>query len=113
LGEVARAGVFEVPDDHITLAEAIGLAGDLTAFARRDNVLVIRDVNGKKEMGRVNLNAVNALQSPFYNLQQDDVVYIEPSQRKLPNADQTAIRNISILSGVISSLALVITIFIR
>ena len=113
LGEVARAGAFEVPDEHITLLEALGLAGDLTPYARRDNVLVIQEKDGKKEMGRVDLNKVNALNSPYYYLQQDDVIYVEPSKRKLPNADQTAIRNLSILSSVISSLALVITLFLK
>lgn len=111
LGEVEHPSAFEVPDEQISVLEAIGLAGDLTPYGRRDNVLVIRDNNGKKEMGRIDLNASSSLSSPFYYLSQDDIVYIEPNKRKLPNSDQTVIRNLSIVTSIVSTLALVITLF--
>lgn len=111
LGEVEHPSAFDVPDEQISVLEAIGLAGDLTPYGRRDNVLVIRDRNGKKEMGRIDLNTANSLSSPYYYLSQDDIVYIEPNKRKLPNSDQTVIRNLSIVTSIVSTLALVITLF--
>lgn len=111
LGEVQHPSAFEVPDENISVLEAIGLAGDLTAYGRRDNILVIRDRDGKKEMGRIDLNSTTALSSPYYYLTQDDIVYIEPNKRKLPNTDQSAVRNLSVITGVLSTIALIITVF--
>lgn len=111
LGEVGHPSAFDVPDEQISVLEAIGLAGDLTPYGRRDNVLIIRDRNGKKEMGRIDLNTSAALSSPYYYLSQDDIVYVEPNKRKLPNSDQSVIRNLSIVTSIVSTLALVITLF--
>lgn len=111
LGEVVMPKTFEVPNDHITVFQAIGMAGDLTPYARRDNVLVIRDADGKKQMGRLNLNSTEVFTSPYYNLHQGDIVYVEPNTKKLPNTDQAALKTLSIITSTVSALALLFTIF--
>ncbi len=80
LGEVAKPGRFNIDKDRLTLLDAIGMAGDLTIYGKRDNVLVQREENGKKVVYRVNLNSgYDLYASPVYYLQQNDVVYVEPN----------------------------------
>ncbi|HEX6430596.1 MAG TPA: polysaccharide biosynthesis/export family protein [Niastella sp.] len=83
LGEVAHPNVITVPSERISLLEAIGLAGDLTIYAQRDNVLVIRDEDGKKVTHRLNLNSTELFSSPYYYLKTNDVVYVEPNKSKV------------------------------
>lgn len=111
LGEVARPGTFTIPEGRVTVLEALGLAADLTLYSRRDNILIIREINGKREMGRINLLSTNAFTSPYFVLKQNDVVYVELSQLKVSNNDQTAARNISLgfsLISVVSALTAMI-----
>ncbi len=89
LGEVAHPTVVTVPSESITLLEALGLAGDLTIYAQRDNVLVIRDENGKKVTHRLNLNSNELFSSPYYYLQSNDVVYVEPNKAKVASTSRT------------------------
>lgn len=79
LGDVGRPGTYRIPNERITLVEAIGLAGDLRITGMRTNVLVIRDRNGVKSEYRVDLTSKDFLQSPVYYLEQNDVVYVEPN----------------------------------
>jgi polysaccharide export outer membrane protein len=99
LGEVKNPGTFTIPNERITLFEAIGLAGDLNITGVRKNVLVIREENGVKKEYRVNLNSKTALNSPVYYLNQNDLVYVEPNQAKSNSA------LISSASGVFISVA--------
>lgn len=87
LGEVANPGRFNIDKDRLTLLDALGMAGDLTVYGKRDNVLVQRDENGKKTLYRVNLNLGSDLYtSPVYYLQQNDIVYVEPNSTKARQA---------------------------
>jgi polysaccharide export outer membrane protein len=86
LGEVGRPTTINVPSEKISLLEAIGMAGDLTIYARRDNILVIREENNKKVTKRLNLNSSEIFTSPFYYLQPNDVVYVEPDKAKVESA---------------------------
>jgi polysaccharide export outer membrane protein len=79
LGQVNNPGVFSVKDERITLPEAIGLAGDLTLDGKRNEVVVVREENGKRKVGRIDLTQTDFFNSPFYFLKQNDVVYVEPS----------------------------------
>jgi polysaccharide export outer membrane protein len=85
------------------------MAGDLTPFARRDNILIIREKDGKQEFARMNISGNNVFQSPYFQLKQNDIVYVDINSRKVPNADQASTRNISIILGSISSLGILIT----
>jgi polysaccharide export outer membrane protein len=107
LGEVARPTVISVPNEKISILEAIGLAGDLTVFARRDNVLVIREEDGKKVIKRLNLNSAEIFTSPYYYLKSNDVVYAEPTGNKVAATStfrQTLPLVLSILSLAIVAL---------
>jgi len=84
LGEVSRPGVYSVPNEKLTLLEALGLAGDITIYGKKDNVLVIREGNdGQKTLKRLDLNSTEVLNSPYYYLRSNDVVYVEPSQNRV------------------------------
>jgi len=80
-GEVNRPGRFNIDRDHLTLLDALSMAGDLTIYGKRENVLVVRRENGKKTFYRVNLcDSRSLLSSPAYYLRQDDMVYVEPNE---------------------------------
>ena len=80
LGEVANPGRFNIDKDRLTLLDALSMAGDLTVYGKRENVLVQREENGKKTLYRVNLNSgYDLYASPVYYLQQNDIVYVEPN----------------------------------
>ncbi len=84
LGEVTRPGVFTVPNEKISILEALGMAGDLTMYGLRSNVLLIReDGRGEKEIRRIDLGSKNLLSSPYYYLRSNDVIYVEPSKNKV------------------------------
>lgn len=83
LGEVSHPMVVPVPNEKISLLEAIGMAGDLTIFARRDNVLLIREEKGKRLLKRLNLNSGDIFNSPYYYLKTNDIVYAQPNNAKI------------------------------
>lgn len=83
LGEVGRPTVITVPNEKISILEAIGLAGDLTIYGKRDNVLLIREEEGKKIVKRIDLNDPATLTSAFYYLKSNDVIYIQPDRNKI------------------------------
>lgn len=102
LGEVAHPTVVTVPSERISLLEALGLAGDLTIYAQRDNVLVIRDEDGKKVTHRLNLNSTELFNSPYYYLKTNDVVYVEPNKSKVASTS----RSVQWIPIVLSALSL-------
>jgi polysaccharide biosynthesis/export protein len=79
LGEVNRPGVFIVPNERVTLLEALSLAGDLKITGQRDNILVIREKNHERTEYRINLTNRDVFSSPVYYLEQNDVIYVEPN----------------------------------
>lgn len=101
LGEVNHPAVLSVPNEKISLLEAIGLAGDLTIYARRDNVLVIREnENGEKEIKRIDLNSTELLSSPYYYLRSNDIVYLEPNKARIASAGRGQTWVPAVLSGL-------------
>src|SRR5690606_24006178 len=82
IGEVQRPGSFIVPTEKFNIVQSLGMAGDMTAFGRRDNVLVIREKDGKRTMARIDLNVKDAFNSPYFYLQQNDIIYVTPYQLK-------------------------------
>ena len=105
LGEVRNPGTFTIPNERITILEALGISGDLLITGERKNVLVIREEDGTRKEYRVDLTQESLFASPVFYLQQNDVVYVEPNRAKrsaaLINASNTGI--------VLSSLSLVLT----
>ena len=87
LGEVTRPGSYQVSREKINILEALAQAGDLTIYGVRENVKLIReDAKGHKEIHTINLNDANLLMSPYYYLQQNDIVYVEPNKVKAQNS---------------------------
>ncbi|MBC5773003.1 polysaccharide biosynthesis/export family protein [Pontibacter sp. KCTC 32443] len=106
IGEVNRPSTFTVPAEKISILEALGMAGDMTPFGKRENVIVMREEAGKRTMTRLDLNKKDVLSSPYFYLQQNDVVYVEPDKMKQVQAS-TNTRNLAILTSL-TSLAIVI-----
>lgn len=109
LGEVNRPGTFDVKDEYLTLPKALGLAGDMSIYGQRDNVLVMREENGKKSHAYLDLTDANVMDSPYFYLQQNDVVYVEPNgaQRQSASYNRNAGVYISIASVLISLIVLI------
>lgn len=109
LGEVTKPGTFSIPSERVTVLDAIGLAGDLTIYGKRNNIRVIRTTDGVRQTGTLDLNKGDIFGSPFYYLQQNDIVYVELNDRKIPNTDQASLRNVSIALGIISAVGVIIS----
>jgi len=101
LGEVAHPTVINVPNEKITMLEALGLAGDITIYGKRDNVMLIREEEGKKTIKRLNLNSSELLNSPYYYLRSNDIVYVEPNKARVAGSS----RSTQILPIVLSGLS--------
>ena len=80
IGEVEKPGNFRITGDRVSILEALGMAGDMTEFGDRENVVVIRETDGVREIGRLNIKSKKIFESPYYYLQQNDVVYVTYSQ---------------------------------
>ncbi len=106
-GEVTAPGTYSVASDRFTLIEAIGMAHDLTIYGKRNNILIIREVNGVRSYNRVDISKADFFNSPFYYLAQNDVVYVEPNEAKISGAKIGP--NIGLIFSVTSILITVLT----
>jgi len=111
LGEVNLPSSYTLPNEKVSILDALSLAGDLTIYGRRENVLIVRDNDGKKEFARLNLNSSDIFNSPFYYLKQNDVVYVEPNKRKVSASNSAQIQTIGVIASVISVIVLAISSF--
>ena len=93
LGEVKRPGAIEAKSERFTIFDALAAAEDMTEYGERTNVMVIREENGQRAYHRVNLKDARIVDSPYYYLQQNDVVYVEPNQIKAGNATARTTRS--------------------
>jgi polysaccharide export outer membrane protein len=112
LGEVGRPSVIPIVNEKISLLEALGLAGDLTIYGNRNNVMVIREemATGNKErrsIARVNLNSAEIFTSPYYYLQSNDIVYVEPNKAKVASTSR-ATQWLPVVFSALSLTAIVI-----
>lgn len=114
LGEVAHPGTINIPGERVTILEAIGLSGDITQYGKKNEVRVVREINGKREVGTVDLSSGKLFESPFYNLMQNDVVMVDPVKQKAKKADQDmTIARIGFVVSMITSAALIYNSFRR
>jgi polysaccharide export outer membrane protein len=114
LGEVARPGAITVRNERITILEAIGQVGDLTINANRRNILILRDNNGQREHGRVDLTDPAIFASPYYYLRQNDFIYVEPNKPKQRNYNVTQSQTftISIVSTLLTTVSVITTVLV-
>jgi polysaccharide export outer membrane protein len=109
LGEVSRPGVVNITNERMSIMEALGMAGDINIYGKKDNVLLIREIDGQKVIKRLNLNDDDILSSPYYYLQSNDVVYVEPNKSRVANASG----NRQTISIILSSISLFVIILDR
>ena len=111
LGQVGRPGTYPVNGEQINIMEALGMAGDLTLRAKRDNILVMRDFNGTKVYSRLDLTSKNVVKSPVFYLSQNDVVYVEPNKTGIRDTSLGSSTSLTwaIVSTLITTTALLLT----
>ena len=107
---MAKPGTFTIPNERVTILDAIGLAGDLTIYGKRNNIRIIRQTDEGRETGTIDINKGDIFNSPYYFLRQNDVVYVEMNNRKIPSTDQTTYRSLGVVLGVVSALGVVVSI---
>lgn len=107
IGEVAKPGNFTIANNRVNVLEALGLAGDMTPYAVRENVLVIHESNGRRTINRLNLTDKRVFNSPNFYLQQNDIVYVQPNNRlKAKQADPSRLQIWSLIISSINVLVL-------
>ena len=87
LGEVSKPGVYNVTNEKLSIPEAIGLAGDLSIFGNRKNIMLIREINGEKNFISIDITSRDLFNSPYYYLHSNDVIYVEPTSGKVSSSD--------------------------
>ena len=109
LGEVARPGRVALGTGRLTILDALAAAGDLTVYGRRDNVLVTREVDGKLEIARINLRNGDLLTSPYFFLQQNDIVYVSPNKVRAISSANAGLW-LSMVSTLASTATVIVTV---
>ena len=109
-GEVNRPGNYTVQGERISLMQALGLAGDLTIYGKRDNIFLIREVDGKKKYAKYDLTSINVVNSPVYYLSQNDIIYVEPNKARIRSSSYNP--NTGLVIAAVSTLATISAIFI-
>jgi len=112
LGEVARPTVITVPNEKISLLKALGLAGDLTIYGKRNNVLLIREENGEKITRHIDLTSSDFFNSPYYYLKPNDVIYVQPNATKAATAGRSQ-QFLPIIFSALSVVAIVLDRILR
>jgi len=112
LGEVGRPSTYTLPLEHVNILEALGLAGDLTQYGRKDNVKIIREINGNREIGTIDLTSDDVFNSPYYRLKQNDIILVDETKKKIKQQEeQNVVAKIAIATSLITSIALILTLF--
>jgi polysaccharide export outer membrane protein len=111
LGEVARPGSISMPGERLTILEAVGLSGDISIYGKKEDIVVIREVDGKVEYGKVDLSTKSIFQSPYFYLRQNDVVLINANKNKARLNDQVFNQRMNIAFSIINTIALLYNIF--
>jgi len=112
LGEVNKPATYIIPNEQVTILDALALAGDLTVYGKRENVLLLRKQdNGESTSVRINLNQSSLLKSPYFYLRQNDVLYVEPSRQKVAAANVTSTRNFTIITSLLTLVIVLIQVF--
>lgn len=110
LGDVARPGQLVVSGERLTIFEALSMVGDLTIYGQRHNVTIVREENGVRTIGEVDLSSKSVFDSPYYYLHQNDVVYVEPNMRKKKNAERDPM-TMTYISSAVSIVSVISSVF--
>jgi polysaccharide export outer membrane protein len=113
LGEVAKPGTYVVSNEKVNILDALGLAGDLTIYGKRESIVLIRQHDdGQRELIKLDITKSDILNSDYYYLRQNDYLYVEPNKSKIASSDAIQNRNISIITAIGASLISVIAILL-
>jgi polysaccharide export outer membrane protein len=107
LGEVNKEGLVNLPGEKVNILEAIGLAGGITQYGKKEAVRVYREFDGNREIGTIDLTSKDLFQSPYYHLMQNDIIIIEPNKAKSRPEDQLTWQKITAAVGLITSLVFI------
>ncbi len=113
LGEVNKAGTYSVPYEQVNVLEAVGQAGDLTKYGNRENLLLIRQSNGQRTYARINLHDRNLFQSPYFYLEQNDIIYVEPLKAKVGDTADATTKYLQWALPVVSVITLIVSLFVK
>jgi len=111
LGEVSRPGPITIPTEKITILEAIGLAGDINIYGKKEDVVVLRPTDSTIEHGTIDLSSKDLFESPYYFLRQNDVVLVNPNKNKARLSDQVFNQRLGIAFSLVNMIALLYNIF--
>jgi len=103
IGDVGSPNIYSVTNEHITIPQALSLAGDLTASSKRDNILLIREINGERKYVNIDMTSSKLLESPYYYLKNNDMLYVEEGRGKFTNVNPVK-QNLPYLLSFISIL---------
>ncbi|WP_234387141.1 polysaccharide biosynthesis/export family protein [Aquimarina sp. Aq78] len=112
MGEVSKPGSYTIPNERVTIIEALGLAGDMTIKGRRENVIIIRENEGVNTYHRVDLTSKSIFESPVYYLAQNDVLYVEPNDSRIKES-KTRNNTLGIIISIVGVVLSVVTLVIR
>lgn len=111
LGEVARPGTYTINSDRISVLDALSMAGDLTIYGKRDRVKIIREENGKRTIETIDLRSNDLFSSPYFYLQQNDVIYVSPNKSRIGQSTYNS--NLPLLVSCLSVLISAILVFVK
>ncbi|MCM1320163.1 MAG: polysaccharide export protein [Muribaculaceae bacterium] len=114
LGEVAKPGITTADSERFTILDALAQAGDITVFGKRENVTLLREEDGRITYHQVDMNDANLIKSPYYYLQQNDVIYVEPNVARRGQAEynQNNSFKISVVSTIVSGASVIASLII-
>lgn len=111
IGEVGAPGVQNVAVENLTLLEALAMAGDITEFGKKKEVKILREVNGKRQLGIVDVTNSKMFESPYYQLQQNDVVMVEQTRYKVRETEQRRItQQVGFTLSIITTIAFLLNV---
>jgi polysaccharide export outer membrane protein len=113
LGEVGRQGVYAIPGERISILEGLGMAGDISLYGLKDSIMVVRETNGKRSFGYLDVSKPEIFTSPYYYLQQNDIVIVKTNPKKPDVSEATASRNLARAATITSILASISIILLR
>jgi polysaccharide export outer membrane protein len=113
LGEVKAPGVYQLPSEKASILEALGLAGDITVYGRKDDVMVVREMDGKRTYAKLDLTRKDIFTSPYFFIRQNDVIVVTPDEGQPTARDLEVQRKVTILVSIVSMLVLASTVLFR
>lgn len=111
LGEVNAPGVYTITNNKLSILDAVGLAKDVSVFSNRDNILIIREEDGKRTFGRIDLKTKAVFQSPYYYLQPNDIVYVEPHKSRILGTPDPVTRYVGTIIALGTLITLLVALF--